>query len=94
MSEHWVAEVLVMPKDGVNDPQGEAIAGGLRDLGYSSVQRVRSGKRFTVELLASSESEARANAESMADRLLANPVIEVFWIEGVTPKHQSNADAS
>ncbi|CAN5664063.1 phosphoribosylformylglycinamidine synthase subunit PurS [soil metagenome] len=83
-----------MPKDGVNDPQGEAIAGGLHDLGYSSVSRVRSGKRFTIELTACSESEARSSAESMADRLLANPVIEIFWIEEVAPKRQSNANAS
>jgi len=72
-----------MPKEGVNDPEGEAILGGLRDLGYDTISRVRSGKRFQVVLSANDEAQAVSLATSMADRLLANPVIESFLVERV-----------
>lgn len=85
MISTWVAEVVVMPKAGVNDPQGEAILGGLHDLGYRAVSRVRSGKQFRVEIDAESEDGARAAVAELTDRLLANPVIEVFEIESLTP---------
>jgi phosphoribosylformylglycinamidine synthase len=88
VSTRWTADIVVMPKEGVNDPQGEAILGGLRDLGYNTVARVRSGKRFLVELSAVDESQARSLATSMADRLLANPVIETFTVEDVTESPQ------
>ncbi len=83
MSRQWTADIVVMPKEGVNDPEGEAILGGLRDLGYETVARVRSGKRFQVMLAADDEAHAVSLATSMADRLLANPVIESFIVEGV-----------
>jgi phosphoribosylformylglycinamidine synthase len=83
VTNQWIAEIVVMPKEGVNDPEGEAILGGLHDLGYETVSRVRSGKRFHVELAAHDESEARRLALSMADRLLANPVIESFTLEHI-----------
>ncbi|MCC6943359.1 MAG: phosphoribosylformylglycinamidine synthase subunit PurS [Thermomicrobiales bacterium] len=85
MSNAWVAEVVVMPKAGVNDPQGEAILGGLHDLGYRAVGRVRAGKQFRVEIDADSEAAARKAIAEMSDRLLANPVIEVYEIESLTP---------
>lgn len=87
----WTADIIVMPKAGVNDPQGEAILGGLHDLGYGTVRRVRSGKRFVIELDADDEPRARALATSMADRLLSNPVIESFVVAGVAA---SKADQS
>jgi phosphoribosylformylglycinamidine synthase len=74
----WVAEVIVVPKPGVNDPQGEAIRGGLHSLGYGSVATVRSGRFFRLALTAPDEATARAEATSMSERLLANPVIETF----------------
>jgi phosphoribosylformylglycinamidine synthase subunit PurS len=83
VTKQWTADIIVMPKEGVNDPEGEAILGGLHDLGYRSVSRVRSGKRFVVELTASDEAGAREQAVSMADRLLANPVIESFEVAQV-----------
>lgn len=79
----WTADIVVMPKEGVNDPQGEAILGGLRGLGFESVSRVRAGKRFQVILSADDEERALAQATLMAERLLANPVIESFQVEGV-----------
>jgi phosphoribosylformylglycinamidine synthase len=79
----WTAEVIVMPKEGVNDPQGEAILGGLRDLGYGGVNRVRAGKRFSVDVEAPTQDDARIAVTSMADRLLANPVIESYTVAAI-----------
>jgi phosphoribosylformylglycinamidine synthase PurS subunit len=76
----WSVDVVVMPKPGVNDPEGEAILGGLKSLGYSEVERVRSGKTLHLEIAAENETDALERASRMAERLLANPVIEVFEI--------------
>jgi phosphoribosylformylglycinamidine synthase len=69
-----------VPKPGVNDPQGEAIHGGIRSLGFTSVSRVRSGRFFRLVLTSSDEAAARAEATEMCERLLANPVIETFSV--------------
>ena len=69
-----------MPTSRVNDPEGEAILGGLRSLGFGEVEQVRAGRRFTLELVADTEGTAEARATAMAERLLANPVIESFTI--------------
>jgi phosphoribosylformylglycinamidine synthase PurS subunit len=76
----WIAEVIVVPKAGVNDPQGEAIRGGLGSLGYSGVSNVRSGRFFRLTLHAENEATATAEATEMCQRLLANPVIETFTV--------------
>jgi len=81
----WLVEVIVTPKTGVNDPQGEAIRGGLQSLGYAGVRGVRAGKVIRVELAAESAAAARASATEMADRLLANPVIESYHVSAVSP---------
>jgi phosphoribosylformylglycinamidine synthase subunit PurS len=81
----WKVEVVVVPKLGVNDPEGEAILGGLRSLGYSAVDRAQSGRFFTLTIAAPSEDTARDNASKMANQLLANPVIQSFRIESVQP---------
>jgi phosphoribosylformylglycinamidine synthase PurS subunit len=73
-----------MPKAGVNDPEGEAIRGGLQSLGYSGVQRVRAGKHYRLRIAAPEAEAARASAEEMANKLLANPVIQTFVIESVS----------
>lgn len=73
-----------MPKPGVNDPEGEAIRGGLQSLGYNGVERVRAGKHYRLRLSAPEAATARATAEDMANKLLANPVIQTFVIESVT----------
>jgi phosphoribosylformylglycinamidine synthase PurS subunit len=81
----WTVEVVVVPKEGVNDPEGEAILGGLRSLGYGTVSRARSGRFFTLSIAAGDAESARADAARMADQLLANPVIQTFRIESVNP---------
>jgi phosphoribosylformylglycinamidine synthase len=77
----WCASVTVLPKTGVNDPEGEAILGGLQQLGYTGVSRVRAGRLFHVFIEAPDEVAARTEASRMADQLLANPVIEQFSID-------------
>jgi phosphoribosylformylglycinamidine synthase len=74
------AVVLVRPKDGILDPQGEAVQGSLEKLGFE-VGSVRVGRVIDVELAgALDEDEARAQVERMCSELLANPLIESFQI--------------
>ena len=84
-SRLWTVEVVVVPKEGVNDPEGEAILGGLRSLGYQGVERVSSGRFFTLSITATDAEAARSDVARMADQLLANPVIQTFRIESVKP---------
>lgn len=87
----WQIDVVIMPKPGVNDPEGESILGGLRSLGYDEVRRVRSGKTIQLEVTAASELAAREQAAEMADRLLANPVIEVYEVTVTGRSSEENA---
>jgi phosphoribosylformylglycinamidine synthase len=82
-SSRWHVEVIVMPKDGVSDPQGESVRGGLATLGHGQVGRVRVGRHIELELSAESEGAARDAVARMAEQLLANPVIEQYRIETV-----------
>ncbi|HVA13814.1 MAG TPA: phosphoribosylformylglycinamidine synthase subunit PurS [Stellaceae bacterium] len=75
------ARVFVMPKDGVLDPQGKAIAHALGNLGFSGIGEVRQGKVIELELHATSEGEARAALDQMCQKLLANTVIESYRVE-------------
>jgi len=73
--------VTVMPKAGVLDPQGKAIALALAGLGFEGVQDVRAGKVLLLEVAETDPDAARAAGEAMARRLLANTVIESFTVE-------------
>ena len=75
------ARVFVTLKPSVFDPQGQTIADALHTMGYDAVQDVRQGKYFELEIEASSPDRARAVADEVADKLLANPVIESYRIE-------------
>ena len=75
------ARVTVMLKDGVLDPQGRAIGQALHTLGFGEVGEVRAGKVIELDLPGRDETSARAGAEEMARRLLANTVIERFSVE-------------
>lgn len=74
-------KVTVMPKTGVLDPQGKAIAQALAGLGFEGVTDVRAGKVMILEVAESDPAAARAAGEAMARRLLANTVIESFSVE-------------
>jgi phosphoribosylformylglycinamidine synthase len=75
------ARVFVTLKPSVFDPQGRTIAEALHQLGYGGVDDVRQGKYFELDLSTADEAEARALAAEVADKLLANPVIESYRIE-------------
>lgn len=77
----WLARVQVFLKPVVNDPQGEAIVGGLHSLGFGSVSQVRAGKYLEVHLEAASAAEAERQVGEMCRKLLANPVLEDFRIQ-------------
>lgn len=76
----FTATIHVRPKGEVRDPQGEAVAGALRALGFE-VADVRTGKEIVVRFTAPDEAAAREAARTMGDQLLANPVIEDYEIE-------------
>ena len=75
------AVVTVMPKQGVLDPQGRAIGHALGTLGFTGVGEVRAGKVIELDLAETDPDRARAAAEEMARKLLANMVIESFSVE-------------
>jgi len=72
--------VFVRPKAGILDPQGEAVRGSLRSLGFA-VGGARVGRLVDLEVDADDATEARAQVERMCQELLANPLIESFEIE-------------
>jgi phosphoribosylformylglycinamidine synthase PurS subunit len=75
------AVVTVMLKAGVLDPQGKAIGQALHGLGFAGVGDVRAGKVIHLDLAETDPDKARASAEDMARKLLANTVIESFKVE-------------
>ena len=75
------ARVFVTLKPSVFDPQGQTIVEALHSMGYAGVGDVRQGKYFELEVNAPNEEQARAVASEVADKLLANPVIESYRIE-------------
>ena len=75
------ARVFVTLKPSVFDPQGKTISDALHSLGYGGIGDVRQGKFFELELTAASSDEARKLAADVADKVLANPVIESYRIE-------------
>ncbi len=74
----FAARVQVALKPTVNDPQGNAVLGSLKSLGFGSVRNVRVGKCLTLELEAPDEASARRQVDEMCVKLLANPVIEAY----------------
>lgn len=75
------AQVIVRLKNGVLDPQGEAVMASLGSLGFEGVNGVRIAKLIEIDLDASDYDLAKQNVMEMADKLLANPVIESFEVE-------------
>ena len=76
----WLARVHVLLKPVVNDPEGQAIQGGLKSLGFNAVHRVRAGKYFEIQVEAADAAAAERQAEDMCRKLLANPVIEDYRV--------------
>jgi phosphoribosylformylglycinamidine synthase len=75
------ARVYVLPKTGVLDPQGKAIASALGRLGFEEIGDVRAGKVIDIELKDTDAAAARDRVKVMCEQLLANTVIENYVIE-------------
>ncbi|MBU3259579.1 MULTISPECIES: phosphoribosylformylglycinamidine synthase subunit PurS [Roseovarius] len=75
------ARVHVMLKNGVLDPQGEAVRHALGSLGFDGVEGVRQGKVIELDLAETDAEKARANVTEMCEKLLANTVIESYSVE-------------
>jgi phosphoribosylformylglycinamidine synthase PurS subunit len=75
------ARVFVTLKPSVFDPQGRTIVDALQSLGYHDVADVRQGKYFELDLATTERAEAERLAADVADKVLANPVIESYRIE-------------
>jgi phosphoribosylformylglycinamidine synthase subunit PurS len=73
------ATVLVRPKEGILDPQGDAVHESLRHLGFE-VDAARVGRIVDLEVAAADPERARAEVERMCEQLLANPLIESYEI--------------
>jgi phosphoribosylformylglycinamidine synthase PurS subunit len=78
------ATVLVRPKHGILDPQGQAVESSLRQLGFA-VGQARVGRVVDLEVESNDPAGARAEVERMCEQLLANPLIESYEIEFVEP---------
>ena len=76
----YKAEVRVTLRRDVLDPQGSAVDNALQVMGYSGIASVRVGKLIELWLESSSLEEAQAQVEEMAQRLLANPVLETYQV--------------
>ena len=77
----YTVKIEVKFKPGVLDPQGQTIKNALHNLNYSGVNEVKTGKMFRVKLEAASSKSAVTTAKELADKLLANTVIEEFTAE-------------
>ncbi|WP_434612871.1 phosphoribosylformylglycinamidine synthase subunit PurS [Tabrizicola sp. M-4] len=75
------ARVTVMLKNGVLDPQGEAVRHALGTLGFAGVNGVRQGKVIELDLAETDKAKAEADVKAMCEKLLANTVIEGYRVE-------------
>ena len=83
MSQFRVA-LHIVPRRGLLDPQGKAVADALQTLGFKSVKDVHVGRHVIVELQAKDAAAAEKEARAMCERLLANPVTEDFEVANVS----------
>ena len=75
--------IHIVPRRGILDPQGKAVADALHTLGFAHVSDVRVGRYLVVDVQAESAQSARSAARVMCEKLLANPVTEDFEIAAV-----------
>jgi phosphoribosylformylglycinamidine synthase PurS subunit len=72
------AEIDVMPKKEILDPQGKAVTGSMKNLGLAEINNVRIGKHISLEIEADSEETAKAKVELACKNLLANLIMESY----------------
>lgn len=78
---NFIAEIDVMPLKELLDPQGKAVAAGLKNLKLDTITDVRVGKHITLKIEAADKATATAQAEQACQKLLTNRVIEYFTFE-------------
>ena len=74
----FLAEIDVMPKKEILDPQGKAVTGSMKNLGLSEIHNVRIGKHISLEIEAADEATAHAKVEQACKNLLANLIMESY----------------
>jgi len=82
--KHFRVNVHIIPRKGLLDPQGKAVADALHTLGFGTVRDVLVGRYLVIETAAADATAAEAAVREMCARLLANPVTEDFEIAGVS----------
>ena len=80
---HYRVAVHIVPRRGVLDPQGKAVADALHALGFAAVNDVRVGRHIVISMQADTPATAERSVRDMCDRLLANPVTEDYEIAAV-----------
>lgn len=76
-------DIRVVPRRGLLDPQGKAVADALHALGFAEIGDVRVGRHVVLDLRANDADAARRQAEAACEQLLANPVTEDYLVERV-----------
>lgn len=77
--------IHIVPRKGLLDPQGKAVADALHALGFAAVTDVRIGRHIIVDSTAGTAAQAESEARSMCQKLLANPVTEDYELTKVEP---------
>jgi phosphoribosylformylglycinamidine synthase PurS subunit len=77
----FIAEIDVMPKKEILDPQGKAVTGSMKNVGLAEITNVRIGKHITLELLADSKEQAEEKVDAACKKLLANLIMESYVFE-------------
>jgi phosphoribosylformylglycinamidine synthase PurS subunit len=79
----FIAEIDVMPKKEILDPQGKAVTGSMKNVGLAEITNVRVGKHITLELVADSKESAEEKVDAACKKLLANLIMESYVFEVV-----------
>jgi phosphoribosylformylglycinamidine synthase PurS subunit len=74
----FIAQVDVMPKKEILDPQGKAVTGSMKNIGLSEITNVRVGKHISLEVEAASEEDAKEKVDAACKQLLANLIMESY----------------
>jgi phosphoribosylformylglycinamidine synthase PurS subunit len=77
----FIAEIDVMPKKEILDPQGKAVTGSMKNIGLAEITNVRIGKHITLELVADSREQAEEMVDAACKKLLANLIMESYEFE-------------
>jgi len=77
----FIAEIDVMPKKEILDPQGKAVTGSMKNIGLAEITNVRVGKHITLEVVADSKEKAEEKVDAACKKLLANLIMESYVFE-------------